>query len=480
MTIRDVRLIPLIVTLWIATIATIATGQSSITPEDIPETLPAPERMALTALMTSEHWTFQVFGLLRLERFDRGVSGPIIRRCASSSHWQVRCFAIRQAHRAGVEFSPDLYLEEEHPRVVRTALRFGIPIDRDRMIRGARRLMETPRLDELLLGLEIAQASDDDGLRDEATKRLRRLLENFDPLTAVIASRRLALLIGIHPAPTTREDWRLWAAERAGPIELAPASWARFRAAQDPPSRVSELESESLLRLRDYLGALRQQPLDVAIVMDTTSSMIPMINQTRAEVDHFIVFLSDIARRVRLAFIAYRDHDNPPIWEGIELTDDVDTVRGFLREVKITGGRDLPEAVFEGLAATLRLRWDETATKQVVLVGDARPHDDDAYKIFEVLDTLGGAGITVHSVHIDMEIPIDVGRRLTEAQRREYAEHNTRTEAAFAEIATRGGGDAAKLGAADRLVPAIMHLTLHEQWWPIFDEFYDQYLILCR
>ena len=33
---------------------------------------------------------------------------------------------------------------------------------------------------------------------------------------------------------------------------------------------------------------------------------------------------------------------------------------------------------------------------------------------------------------------------------------------------------------AEQLVPAIMHLTIEESWWPPFDEFYAAYLELCR
>jgi hypothetical protein len=446
----------------------------------LPDSLSGSERDALRPLLESSNWTFQVFGLLRLERFDTEITAPILRAFAQSPDWQVRCFVIRQAIRTGVTLPDDLFDEEENPRVMRSALRYGVTIDPDRVTRAANRLMSVRALDELLLGLELAQATDDPALRKEANARLERLLRNLDAMTTAVVARRLACLLGVSPAPMTPEDWREWYALQSGGAELAPSSYASMRLKREPRSRISEIEPETLVRLRDYLDALRQEDLDVAIVMDCTSSMLPMINQTRAEVDNFIVFLNDIARGMRLGFIAYRDHDNPPVWEGVPLTDDVQKIRRFLFDVDITGGRDLPEAVFDGLAATLQLRWDESAKKQVVLVGDARPHDDDAYKIFEVLDTLGRSRITVHAVHVLMEIPEQLNQRLSEPDRAVYREHNTRTATAFKDIAVRGGGDLATLGTSDRLVPAIMHLTLHEDWWAIFDEFYDHYLTLCR
>ncbi len=32
----------------------------------------------------------------------------------------------------------------------------------------------------------------------------------------------------------------------------------------------------------------------------------------------------------------------------------------------------------------------------------------------------------------------------------------------------------------DELVPSIMRFTIAEPWWPVFDEFYELYLELCR
>ena len=89
------------------------------------------------------------------------------------------------------------------------------------------------------------------------------------------------------------------------------------------------MDPKTLGRLLDYLAALRKRDLDLAIVMDSTASMLPMINEARAGVDSLILFLSDISGSMRLAFVAYRDHDNKPVWEGHRFTDDVESIRHF-------------------------------------------------------------------------------------------------------------------------------------------------------
>ena len=233
---------------------------------------------------------------------------------------------------------------------------------------------------------------------------------------------------------------------------------------------------DTFARLVDYLDALRQRDLDLVIVMDATSSMIPMINEARVGVDGLILFLNDISKTMRLAFVAYRDHDNKPVWEGHRFTVEVVAIRNFLFNLRITGGADLPEAVLEGLTACGSLNWNPYAARQIILVGDARPHDEDVYKVLNLVETYRNEGITVHAVHVPMEIA-----DFAPPQRRaSVQQHNAMTATAFEDIATHGGGQKVTLSGTDQLVPSIMHTTLQEAWWPTFDEFYDLYLQLCR
>jgi len=211
--------------------------------------------------------------------------------------------------------------------------------------------------------------------------------------------------------------------------------------------------------------------------------MLPMINEARAGVESLILFLDDLARTMRLALVAYRDHDNLPVWEGEAFTTDVARIRGFLYRIRITGGWDLPEAVLEGLTACGQLKWSREAERQIVLVGDARPHDEDDYKISSLLDAFRQADVRVNTVHVPMQLS-PAHWRLPPEQRAEreaeIADHNALTATAFAEIAERGGGEHVTLDRAADLVPSIMHLSIETPWRPAFDEFYALYMDLCR
>jgi Mg-chelatase subunit ChlD len=240
------------------------------------------------------------------------------------------------------------------------------------------------------------------------------------------------------------------------------------------------MDTQTVLRLRDYLDGLKQRDLEMAIVMDATASMIPMVNEARAAADGLIVFIQDLSKSFRLAFIAYRDHDNLPVWDGVPLTADVLRIRRYLFDLRITGGADLPEAVDEGIGACMQLDWSPAAHKQVILIGDARPHPEDSYQINELLTAMLDRQIVIHAVHIPMRIENARRQMLSERDLQEIDDHNTMTATAFQEIAETGGGRMVHLDKAADLVPAIMRFTIDETWWDVFDEFYNTYLNVCR
>ncbi len=445
--------------------------------EDIPQT----EGAVLSQYLEAADWPIRVFGLLRLERYHGARVEKIIRAHIQHSAWQVRCFALRQAYRMGYDLSRgDLTELETDPRVIRTAVRVGVAFEEDELQPLAMRLMRTRGIEELMMGIEIAAATEDEVLRTEALKRLSNLLRNMNASVATLMSRRLAVLLAIPIRPTSVDDWRAWSKSVDGTVSLPPAGAYRASAHLATVPLVASLTHDQFARLLDYLDLLRRRDLELAVVMDATSSMIPMINQARTGVDSFIMFLNDISKTMRLAIIAYRDHDNKPVWEGQRFTDDIASIRKFLFGLRITGGADLPEAVLDGLEAAEDLNWNPYAARQIILVGDARPHDDDIAAVLSLAGVYQDRGIIVHAIHTPMVIRRELRGRLSAAYLQEVDNHNARTEAIFDKIAQHGGGTKVTLQDSEQLVPTIMHTALDEAWWTVFDEFYAMYLDLCR
>ncbi len=436
------------------------------------------ERVVLDRYLEAPDWPVGVFGLLRLERYEGEEVAAILKRDAAGAAWPLRCFAIRQAQRCGVPLTAaNLPPDEDDPRVIRAALRHGVALDDALVQRTGNRLLRTREIDALLLGIDIASASNVEHLRREAGKRAAALIGDMDGALEAVVSRRLAASLGVQPVPKSVSEWLAWLAARDGRVDL-PAP----RPGPGPPARglVANLDAETFARLLDYLDVLRTRDLDMALVMDSTASMVPMINEARAGADSLILFFNDISRDMRLGIVAYRDHNNPPVCEGQRLTTDIDAVRKFLFGIRITGGPDLPEAVLDGLAACRGLGWNESADRQIILIGDARPHDGDLAATQELAGAFAAKGVRVHAVHVPMRVAPDLERYLTPDRAEEIERHNALTVAAFADIAESGGGRMVTLSDASDLVPAVLHAALEEGWWPVFDEFYDLYLALCR
>lgn len=449
------------------------------------------DRRLVTRLLEGDHWPMRVFALLRLERYDGAEITGMLDAALADESWQVRVFALRARHRRGLPPPAEALAEEADARVIRMLLRCGGSMEAERLRRGARTLMRTRRLDELLLGLEVAAASDDAELRSEATRRADVLVKNVDAATLIRASERIARILGADrgpgPTPKTMEEWQAWYAARGAKVELAPPASGpeplRRGAGGNEPF-VATLPDEAFARLLDYLDFLSQRDLQLAVAMDATASMTPMVDEARAGIEDLMVFLNDLARSMELGFVAYRDHDNPPAVEIHRFTGDVDAVRDFLFDVRITGGADLPEAVLDGLEACRGLGWRPEAVRRIIVVGDARPHERDLYAITNLLEEARHKGVDVDLVHVPQRVDDATTRGLPPARaaewRRAIEEHNERTARDFDAMATASGGRLVTLEEARELVPAIMGLALEPEWRRAFDEFYALYLRCCR
>jgi len=118
--------------------------------------------------------------------------------------------------------------------------------------------------------------------------------------------------------------------------------------------------------------------LDICFVMDCTGSMKPWIDAAKATIREMISALPE-ERLKRVAFVAYRDFANG-LPEAFNFSEDFETIIGFIKQQRATGGADFPEDVAGGLAAALGLNWF-AETRTVVLVADAPCHGTKyAYK----------------------------------------------------------------------------------------------------
>jgi hypothetical protein len=136
-----------------------------------------------------------------------------------------------------------------------------------------------------------------------------------------------------------------------------------------------------------FITDLRTDGMDVTFVIDSTSSMVPFIDEARRVVNELINKLAAIVPNLRLAIVTYRDRGDEYITRHLDLTNDRYEILTFLEGCKAEGGGDFPEAIYEALyRAVETLYWRAEARKVIILVGDAPYHQDDCPKIDRLLN----------------------------------------------------------------------------------------------
>ena len=123
---------------------------------------------------------------------------------------------------------------------------------------------------------------------------------------------------------------------------------------------------------------------DICLLIDTTSTMGNDIDALKKGVSEITAKLTNICPDVRVAVILYRDLPNRLGDTGYitkiqqPFTLFMDEVIANIQKITLndgTGNFDIPEAVFEGIMASLRdINWSHRAEKRlIILMGDAPP-----------------------------------------------------------------------------------------------------------
>ncbi len=135
---------------------------------------------------------------------------------------------------------------------------------------------------------------------------------------------------------------------------------------------------------RSGVGIAKNEDLDLMFVLDATESMKEYIEVAKREMIEFLKICDYSFASVRVGLILYKDYgDDFVVKEACVFTSKFEKFIQVLNEVKVSGGGDIPEAVYEGLFLALRESWreDDNVVKKIVLVGDAPPHNKPRGKV---------------------------------------------------------------------------------------------------
>jgi len=119
--------------------------------------------------------------------------------------------------------------------------------------------------------------------------------------------------------------------------------------------------------------------IDIAFVLDTTSSMQQYIAQVQKNLVQFLQHLQEMkkdkASTCRVALLEYRDKGDLFVNRvNTGFTSNLDQVQKAVSGLTTLGGGDVPEAVLDALlVAKNDLSWNSKAKRIVILIGDAPP-----------------------------------------------------------------------------------------------------------
>ncbi len=136
----------------------------------------------------------------------------------------------------------------------------------------------------------------------------------------------------------------------------------------------SEGQDDIVDQISQILDRKTGRSLDLVLALDTTKSMeddLPFIQE------RLVPLLREKTgryERLRVGVVYYRDYLEAYLNRIVEFQDNLDFLQEAVDSIRVDGGRDLPEAVYEALYAGLQSFPWEADVKAIVLIGDAPPH----------------------------------------------------------------------------------------------------------
>jgi hypothetical protein len=145
--------------------------------------------------------------------------------------------------------------------------------------------------------------------------------------------------------------------------------------------------------------------VELVFALDTTGSMSGLIDGAKRKIWSIAQFIQQGNPKpdVRVGLIAYRDVGDAYVTRFYDLSDDLDAVFERLSSFEAGGGGDTPEHVSKALyEAVYKTSWtqDQTALKQIYLVGDAPPHTDyaDGFNYVKIAKHAHDLGIHINTI----------------------------------------------------------------------------------
>jgi Mg-chelatase subunit ChlD len=153
-------------------------------------------------------------------------------------------------------------------------------------------------------------------------------------------------------------------------------------------------------KIKDILEGEKGKNVDIVLCLDTTSSMRNDIAAVRKMLIPMLEGIIKDFASFRIGMVLYKDYFDDYLNQVVPFTGDFSQFQTTLNDIRVSGGRDIPEAVYEALyEAAEKFSW-EAESRLVILIGDAPPHPRPRGEISkEMVDaSMEKQGVKVYSI----------------------------------------------------------------------------------
>jgi hypothetical protein len=127
-------------------------------------------------------------------------------------------------------------------------------------------------------------------------------------------------------------------------------------------------------KIETVLAREKGKSVDLVICLDTTNSMKDDIDAVREKLIPMLEAIIRDFKDFQIGLVLYKDYHEEYLTRVIPFTRNFEAVRRNLNNIRVRGGRDIPEAVYEALYdGVTKFSW-VSESRLIVLIGDAPPH----------------------------------------------------------------------------------------------------------
>jgi hypothetical protein len=133
--------------------------------------------------------------------------------------------------------------------------------------------------------------------------------------------------------------------------------------------------------IKTELEKEKGKTLDLVICIETTNSMKKYIDPVRVKLIPMLKEMLSSFPSFRIGMLQFKDYNEIYLTRVVPFTNNFTVFQRDLNAIRVQGGGDIPEAVYEALYdGATKFKW-EAESRIMILIGDAPPHPKPRGKI---------------------------------------------------------------------------------------------------